>query len=267
MDICVDRDVVRQGGTQLQGQVAIVTGGARGIGVHYARALAQEGASVALFDVVDGQDQASRLNEQLGREACSFTQVDVSDEQQVAAGVADTLLRAGRIDVLVNNAAMFSGLAHTQFMQIDVGVWDRVMAVNVRGPFLMAKHVGPHMIECRRGKIINVSSAAAFKGLSLMLHYVTSKAAMTGFTRTLALELGIHGINVNTLAPGLIESESIAGNEQFLGANRDRVLASRSIKRDGRPEDLLGALIFLASSASDFVNGQTLIVDGGSVTL
>jgi NAD(P)-dependent dehydrogenase (short-subunit alcohol dehydrogenase family) len=252
---------------RLEGQVAIVTGGARGLGLCYARALALEGAAVALYDSAEGAEQASRINAQLGREACAFSRVNVGDEAQVRAAVAATEVKSGRIDILVNNAALFSTLEHTPYHEIDVHTWDQVMAVNVRGPFLMAKHVGPFMAGRGRGKIINVSSGVAFKGLSSMLHYTCSKAALLGMTRTLALELGAHGVNVNTLAPGLIESESILGNEKFFGANRERVLASRSLKRDGKPQDLLGALIFLASGESDFVNGQTLVVDGGSVTL
>jgi NAD(P)-dependent dehydrogenase (short-subunit alcohol dehydrogenase family) len=150
---------------------------------------------------------------------------------------------------------------------MDVALWDKVMAVNVRGPFLMVKHVAPHMIAKGRGKIVNISSGTAYKGLPLMSHYVTSKGAMLGFTRALARELGAHNLNINTLAPGLILSDSISANQQHLDTNRDRVVASRALKRDGYPNDLLGGLIFLCSADSDFMTGQTVLIDGGSVNI
>jgi NAD(P)-dependent dehydrogenase (short-subunit alcohol dehydrogenase family) len=139
------------------------------------------------------------------------------------------------------------------------------MAVNIRGPFLMCKHVAPIMKRQRRGKIVNVSSGVAYKGMIRMLHYATSKGAMLAFTRSLSRELGGWNINVNTLAPGLIMSDSIAANTQHIEDFRSPVLASRALKRDGFPRDLVGALLFLASEASDFITGQTIAVDGGSV--
>jgi NAD(P)-dependent dehydrogenase (short-subunit alcohol dehydrogenase family) len=141
------------------------------------------------------------------------------------------------------------------------------MAVNVRGPFLMVKHVAPLMIAKGRGKIVNISSGSAYKGLPFMSHYVTSKGAMLGFTRALARELGAHNLNINTLAPGLILSDSISANQEHLDTNRDRVVASRALKRDGYPNDLLGGLIFLCSADSDFMTGQTMLIDGGSVNI
>ena len=152
------------------------------------------------------------------------------------------------------------------FHEYPADLWDRVMAVNVKGPFLMAKHLAPMMIEARRGKIINIGSGTAYKGMPRMLAYVTSKAAILGLTRSLARELGPHGINVNTLAPGLIESPSVLDHPHNL-APSEAVIRSRAIPRPGVPQDLLGALVFLASPASDFVTAQTLAVDGGSVTL
>jgi NAD(P)-dependent dehydrogenase (short-subunit alcohol dehydrogenase family) len=137
--------------------------------------------------------------------------------------------------------------------------------VNVRGTFLMAKHVAPHMIARKSGKIINISSGTAYKGMPFMLHYVTSKGAVVAFTRALSRELGQHNICVNTLAPGLIMSDSIVANEEHIAKARDKVVASRALQRDAYPEDLIGALLFLASPASDFVTGQTIAVDGGSI--
>jgi NAD(P)-dependent dehydrogenase (short-subunit alcohol dehydrogenase family) len=139
------------------------------------------------------------------------------------------------------------------------------MAVNVRGPFLMVKHVVPHMQARKGGKIVNISSGSAYKGIPHMLHYVTSKGAIVAFTRALSRELGEFGIAVNTLAPGLILSDTGVENTAHHDEMRSPVRASRAFKRDAYPEDLLGALVFLASSDSDFITGQTIAVDGGSI--
>ena len=251
----------------LHGSIVILTGGAKGIGVHYARALAASGARVAIFDLADGNELSHQINQEEGREATQFWPVDVSDEAQVEAAVQAVVAWAGDVNVLVNNAAVFATLGDVKVTDLDVALWDKVMAVNVRGPFLMVKHVAPLMIAKGRGKIVNISSGSAYKGLPFMSHYVTSKGAMLGFTRALARELGAHNININTLAPGLIMSDSISANQEHLDTNRDRVVASRALKRDGFPEDLLGGLIFLCSSASDFMTGQTLLIDGGSVNI
>lgn len=253
--------------TRLDGRTAILTGGAKGIGVHYARALVSSGARIAILDLADGGELSNQINAEEGRDAARFWRVDVSDEEQVAAAVEAVVGWAGDVDILVNNAAVFATLRDVKVTELDVALWDKVMAVNVRGPFLMVKHVAPLMIAKGRGKIVNISSGSAYKGLPFMSHYVTSKGAMLGFTRALARELGEHNININTLAPGLILSDSISANQEHLDTNRDRVVASRALKRDGYPEDLLGSLIFLCSPASDFMTGQTLLIDGGSVNI
>ena len=245
---------------KLDGETAIVTGGAHGLGRHFAAALAREGATVAILDIA-GCDSAAAAVGGAGGGACFGLTVDVSDE----ASVATVLERTGRIDILVNNAAVFSTLPPAGFAEIDVALWDKVMAVNLRGPFLMVKHVGPAMIAARRGKIVNIASGTAYKGMPLMLHYVTSKGGVVAFTRALSRELGPHNICVNTLAPGLTLSDSILANEDHIAFARDRVVASRAFQRDEHPEDLVGALIFLVSRDSDFVTGQTLAVDGGSI--
>ena len=244
---------------RVDGKVAIVTGGAKGLGAVYSEALAGEGARVVIADIADGAELASHM-------AGSYVETDVSDEASVRALVQATLERYGRIDILVNNAAVFSTLPPVKFSEIDVSLWDKIMAVNVRGPFLMAKHVAPSMIEHGSGKIINISSGSAYKGQpALMTHYITSKGAVLSFTRALSRELGEHGICVNTLAPGLILSDSILSNVDHVKKAEQGVLASRALKRHGYPDDLIGALLFLASSDSDFVTGQTLAVDGGSI--
>jgi NAD(P)-dependent dehydrogenase (short-subunit alcohol dehydrogenase family) len=250
---------------KLDGKTAIVTGGATGIGRHYAEALAREGATVAIVDIAPGDDVAKALNAGAGRKACLSFPTDVSDETSVARTVAEVLRATGRIDILVNNAALYSTLAPASFSEIDVALWDKVMAVNLRGPFLMVKHAAPAMIERKYGKIINISSGTAYKGMPSMLHYITSKGGIVAFTRALSRELGQHNICVNTLAPGLIETEGAHANSPRRQAARDRVVASRALQRDGYPADLVGALIFLASADSDFVSGQTVAVDGGSI--
>ncbi len=249
----------------LDHKVAVVTGGAYSLGRAFCEALAAAGADIAIADIRDGSETAAALREKFGRRAQSW-KVDVSDEtsvRQFAKGVREAL---GPIEILVNNAALFAELANLAYSECPVETWDRVMAVNVRGPFLMAKHLAPMMVQAKRGKIINIGSGTAYKGMPNMLPYVTSKAAILGFTRSLARELGPHGVNVNTLAPGLIESPSVLDHPHNL-APSEKVIGSRAMPRPGVPDDLLGALVFLASPASDFVTAQSLAVDGGSVTL
>jgi NAD(P)-dependent dehydrogenase (short-subunit alcohol dehydrogenase family) len=251
---------------RLAGRTAIVTGGAKGIGRHYARALAQEGAAVVVADIVDGTEVVEAIAAEHGRASVMGAVLDVSDEASVKSLVARAVERFGQIDVLVNNAALFAPLRQTRCTDIDVGLWDRVMAVNLRGPFLMVKHVVPHMIARGYGKIINIGSGTAYRGIPWMLHYVTSKGGIVAFTRALSRELGEHGVRVNTLSPGLILSDSLVSeNPEHVETARRSVLPIRALKRDAYPEDLLGALVFLASSDSDFITGQTLAVDGGSV--
>src|SRR5712671_579031 len=234
---------------RLSGRAVIVTGGAKGIGRHYSRALAAEGARVMIADIADGKELAQEIAAEHG-----------------ANSVASAIERFGKIDVLVNNAALFAPLQETKCTEIDGELWDKVMAVNLRGPFLMVKHVAPHMIAQGYGKIINIGSGTAFRGIPWMLHYVTSKGGIMAFTRALARELGEHGIRVNTLAPGFTLSDTVLSeNPGHVKTARERAVQSRALKRDEHPQDLLGALVFLASAESDFVTGQTLAVDGGNV--
>jgi NAD(P)-dependent dehydrogenase (short-subunit alcohol dehydrogenase family) len=251
---------------RLAGRTAIVTGGARGIGRHYSEALAAEGAQVMIADIADGSAVAQKIAAAHGSNSVASSVTDVSDESAVRALVAATLDRFGRIDILVNNAALYAPLRETRCTEIDAALWDRVMAVNLRGPFLMVKHVAPQMQAQGYGKIINIGSGTALRGIPWMLHYVTSKGGIMALTRALARELGEHGIRVNTLAPGFTLSETVqAENPGHVATARERAVQSRSLRRDEHPVDLLGALVFLASSDSDFVTGQTIAVDGGNV--
>jgi NAD(P)-dependent dehydrogenase (short-subunit alcohol dehydrogenase family) len=250
---------------RLDGRVAILTGGAKGIGRHYAGALAAEGARLMIADVADGKDVAAELARKHGANSVESSVTDVSDESAVKALVAKTIDRFGKIDILVNNAALFAPLAEQKITEIDTALWDRVMAINVRGIFLMTKHTAPHMIAQKYGKIINISSGTVARGIPMFAHYVTSKGAVTAFTRAVSRELGDHNICVNNLAPGFTLSDSVINeNPGHLDHSQGPSIARRALKRDEYPEDLLGALVFLASRDSDFVTGQTIAVDGGA---
>lgn len=244
---------------RLKGKVAIVTGGARHLGAAYARRLAAEGAFVAIADVLDGDRVVQEIRSGGGK-AVSL-RVDVSNEGDTQRMAAETVKVFGRIDVLVNNAAVFINIKRVPFHEISAQEWDHVSAVNIKGPFLCAKAVFPQMKEQRCGKIINIASSTAFAGTPLFLHYVASKAALIGMTRSLARELGEYGICVNAIAPGLVQHEGQNAPREFT----EFQLKTRSLKRLEVPEDLLGPLIYLASADSDFVTGQTLLVDGGSL--
>ena len=251
--------------SRLSGKIAIVTGGTKGIGAHYSRALAAHGARVMVADIEDGATLAADIIQQHGPDAAASSVTDVSDETAVKMLVERTVEHFGRIDILVNNAALYAKLHPRNYDDWDIATWDRVMAINVRGPWLMARHVAPVMIAQKSGKIVNIASGAPYKGVPRMLPYVTSKGAIIAFTRALSRELGQHGIAVNSLSPGYILSETGLENTQHVEEERIPVRNSRAFKRDAYPEDLIGALIFLASSDSDFVTGQSLVVDGGAV--
>ncbi|MBE0557829.1 MAG: SDR family oxidoreductase [Proteobacteria bacterium] len=249
---------------RLDGRVALVTGGAKGIGRHYSQALLAEGARVVIADIADGSALAAELAAKHGGSSVMSAVCDVSNEEQVHALVAKSIERFGKIDILVNNAALYATLPTLKVTEIDVALWDRVMAVNIRGPFLMVKHVAPHMIARRSGKIINVSSSTVARGIPEFSHYVTSKGAVTAFTRAISRELGEYGICVNTLAPGFTLSDTGLTNTLHVEKSRTAAIQRRAIKRDEYPEDLLGTLVFLASSDSDFMTGQVLAIDGGA---
>ncbi len=246
---------------RLQDKVAIVTGGAKGIGHAYSLGLAAAGARVAVADVADPEPTVKEI-EARGGQALGVG-CDVSREEDTQRLATRTLDRFGRIDVLVNNAGIYGVLKRRPFMEIPVEEWDRVLAVNLRGLFLCARAVFPAMKAQGKGKIINVASSTFFKGVPHYIHYTTSKGGVVGFTRSLARELGDFGIRVNAIAPGFTLSGENERNqsEEAKQAN----IRSRMLKRAQVPEDLVGTVVFLASDDSDFITGQTLAVDGGSI--
>lgn len=248
---------------RLKGKTALVTGAAQGIGAAYAHALAQEGAAVCISDVTEPGEVAARIKKAGGRAIAVVA--DVTDPQSVAAMVKQAVDAFGSVDILVNNAALFGKLSLKRFEDIDSSEWDAVMRVNVRGVFECCKAVAPIMRRQGYGKIVNVASGTVFKGTPMLLHYVTSKAAVVGLTRCVARELGDDGVRVNCIAPGLVMSENVRANPDWAANIVANNLASRALKREATPDDVLGALVFLCSSDSDFMTGQTLVVDGGSV--
>ena len=249
--------------SKLNGKVAIVTGAAQGIGATYAKALANEGAQVVLTDIHDCKSVANEITGTYqGSETLTLI-TDVSDEKSTQEMAEKTLARFGNIDILVNNAAIFGALIPGRFEDIDVAEWDRLMAVNVKGSWLCTKAVSPTMRRNGYGKIINIASGTLYKGTPGLLHYVSSKGAIIAMTRVLSRELGEDGICVNTISPGLTMSENVLNSENWM-AGRDTNKETRALKRYQTPEDLVGALIFLASEESDFMTGQSMVVDGGS---
>ena len=245
---------------RLEGRVAIVTGGGHGIGRAYARRLAEEGAKLVIAEI-DGaaaERVALEIGEALG------VRTDVSDRASADEMARRALERFGRIDILVNNAAIFATvpMSRAPFDQLDPAEWDRMMAVNLRGTWLASCAVIPQMRKQRYGKIINISSGTALKGSASRIHYVTSKAGILGFTRTLAMEVGKDNICVNCVAPGSTLSEENPSDD--IVKYRQGAASSRALQRVQTPEDLVGAVAFFASADSDFITGQTLVVDGGA---
>ena len=244
---------------RLDGRVAIVTGAAGGLGRTYALALAAEGAGVALWDVADASSVAGEVRALGGKASVAIC--DVGDPASIATAMQATDAAFGAVDILVNNAALM-GPSARPMTEITTAEWDRLMAVNVRGPFECVKAALPIMRRRQYGKIVNISSGMAFKGSPFLLHYVASKGAIVAMTRAMARELGPDGVRVNCIAPGLVMTE---GATAVANANvQQAAIDTRSLKREQTPDDLIGALLFLASPESDFITGQTVVVDGGS---
>jgi 3-oxoacyl-[acyl-carrier protein] reductase len=246
---------------QFKDKVVIITGAGQGIGASYAAAFAEEGAAVVVSDINESgaRDVASRIQAAGGRALA--VKVDVSDKASVDAMVAQAVTAFGQVDVLVNNAAIFSTLKMKPFDEISVDEWDQVQAVNARGVFLCCQAAARVMKPRSYGKIINISSSVVVTGRANYAHYVASKGAVVALTRALATELGGHMINVNTISPHGIVTEvprDTITEDQWAG-----ILAAQAIKRKGEVSDMVGATLFLASDASKYITGQTLNVDAG----
>ena len=247
---------------RLDGRVAIVTGAAQGIGAAFARAMAAEGARIAIADLDSGAAVVEEL--QAGGAEAIDVPTDVSDEDSCKAMVARTVAAFGGLDIIVNNAAVFTTMERKPFDEISVEEWDRVLAVNTKGVWLCCKAAVPAMRKKKYGKIISICTGRIFKGSPFFLHYDASKAAVLGITRSLARELGDDNISVNAIAPGSTMSENVLKRTNWMGGGPERTRATRAIKQVETPEDLVGACVYLASADSDFVTGQTIVVDGGS---
>jgi len=247
----------------LAGKVAAVTGAAQGLGAAFALALAEQGATVVVGDLALTEATCAALRA-AGAQAHGMP-LDVTQSESVGSFMRETADRFGRLDILVNNAAISGGIRLKALVDVSSEEWDRVMAVNVRGTFECIKAAAPLMKANGYGKIINLTSGTAIKGSPGQPHYVASKGAIISLTRAAARELGADGIRVNALAPGLTMSEAMKSNPSWSDDVIANNIATRALKREAMPDDLLGTLIFLASPVSDFVTGQTLSVDGGSV--
>jgi len=250
---------------RLDGKVAVITGAAAGpraaLGATFAKALAAEGAKVVLADTKDCASVSAEIAAEGGTAHALFA--DVRDEKSVGAMIAETEKQFGRLDILVNNAAIGSNIPPIAIEEIDTALWDEFMAVNVRGTFLCVKAAIPAMQRNAYGKIINLSSTTMLSGLSHRLHYVTTKGAVAAMTRSMARELGGFGIRVNSLAPGLVMNDAVAAAMAGRPGLHEFVLNTRAIRKDVFADELIGTLIYLASPDSDAVNGQFLIVDNG----
>lgn len=246
---------------RLKSRVVIITGAARGIGKAMATACIAEGAAVTVADTLG--DLAAETATELGHNGQALAvRTDVTDWDSVKAMADATIERFGRIDVLINNAAMLSGVARRSFEEIEESEWDRMMAVNVKGSWLCCRAVIPQMRKQGYGKIVNISSDTVLSGVPGLLHYVSSKGALVAFTRSLAREVGAHGVTVNAIAPGF--TETAAAMEHGTEAS-ERNVRDRALKRRQVPEDLVGTVLYLASGDSDFMTGQLLAVNGGYV--
>jgi NAD(P)-dependent dehydrogenase (short-subunit alcohol dehydrogenase family) len=249
---------------KLKDKVAIITGAAQGIGAAFAVGYAKEGARIVIADIVDGKGAVEAV-QKAGSKAV-YVKTDVSKQKECDAMAKEAADRFGKIDILVNNAAIFGDIVLKPFTEVTDEEWDRAMAVNVGGPFRCTKAVFPYMKE-KGGKIINMSSASIFEGVPCMPHYVASKGAIMAFTRSMARELGDYNINVNSIAPGFTHS---VGGDRF---DRNKAVPIppleelqqplKCLKRSAYPEDLVGTAVFLASDMSDYITGQLIVHDGG----
>ncbi len=246
----------------LKGKNVVVTGAARGLGRAYAEACCAAGARVAVADILEEEGRKTADSLSAGGGDATFVPVDLADPISVEAMGNSVGNDWGRIDGLVNNGALATGLGGKRLHNIDVEVWDRVMAVNARGVWLATKACLPWLRKSENGKIVNISSDTALFGSDFILHYVASKGAVISMTRAMARELGEDNIAVNAIAPGMTRVEATSGVPE---ERHQRYVQGRFIKRNQHPEDLVGTVVYLLSDAANFVTGQLLPVNGGYV--
>jgi len=241
----------------MQGKVAIVTGAAQGIGRAIAEGLSAAGARIVVADLQGAEEAAAAFPDGVG------VTVDVANEDDVRRLVDEVVERCGTIDILVNNAGLYASLEMRPFDQIPLDEWRKVMDVNVASMFLTCSAVVPVMREHGRGKVVNISSGTPFRGVPFLLHYVTSKGAIVAFTRALAKELGKDRVLVNCVAPGFTMSAGVEAHPEVIEKLRDVSVSARTLQRDQVPDDVVGAVVFLCGPGSDFITGQSIVIDGG----
>ena len=252
---------------RLKEQVAIITGAGRGIGREFALRFADEGAKVVIAEIDSANaGKVAKEIEARGGQALAL-HTDVSDEASTEEMAQKTIKKFGRIDILINNAAIIYGIGAKPWNARRPEEWDKIFAVNVKGAWLCCKAVVPFMISQGGGKIINLTSATHFTAEGQIIHYTCSKGAVISLTRVLAKELGKHSIRVNCIAPGRTLSESSLDQTGVPPNIEEMVVRTRCLKRSEQPEDLVGTAVFLASDDSAFITGQTILVDGGGYFL
>jgi NAD(P)-dependent dehydrogenase (short-subunit alcohol dehydrogenase family) len=241
----------------MHGKVAIVTGAAQGIGRAIADGLAAAGARIVVADLQGADEAAASFDGGIGITA------DVANENDVQDLVDEVVERCGTVDILVNNAGLYASLEMRPFEQIPLEEWRKVMDVNVASMFLTCRAVVPVMRANGGGKIVNISSGTPFRGVPFLLHYVTSKGAIVALTRALAKELGKDNVLVNCVAPGFTMSAGVAAHPEVIEKLRDVSISARTLQRDQVPDDVVGAVVFLCGPGSDFITGQSIVIDGG----
>jgi len=242
----------------LEHKVAIVTGGAKGLGKAYSLRMAEEGAKVVVADILEEDAEATAKEIRAKGGKAIAVKADVTSEAETKGMAEKTVQEFGRIDILVNNAGFYHGMSRKSFDEISPAEWDKMMDVSAKGTWLCSRAVFPQMKKQNKGKIINISSEAVFAPTKGLIHYTAAKAAVIGISRVLAGELGQYNICVNVVAPGVIDTPATRSY-----VNMEKMDASSvPMGRFGKPEDVVGAVIFFASDDSDFVSGQTLLVDG-----
>jgi NAD(P)-dependent dehydrogenase (short-subunit alcohol dehydrogenase family) len=244
-------------------RTAVVTGGGSGIGLAISERLAAEGAAVAVFDLNGEAAEAAAAKIEVSGAAAVGLAVDVTDRAGIDIALAEVHARLGPPTILVNNAGL-SGF--DPFLEITAEKWSRILAVNLTGTFDCCQAVVPHMIEAGWGRIVNISSSSVHSGSPRMTHYVAAKSGVVGFTKALALELAPHGITVNTIPPGFIDTPMLRAADAAGHLSIERTVASTPVGRAGRPEDIAAACAFLVSDEASYITGQVIGVNGGRNT-